>query len=281
MTRALVRSSSHISPLRITTAAGVFDAVAAGPEFGPKVLLLHGFLQSGLQWDHQMERLAAAGYRAVAPDQRGYSPGVRPTAISDYWLGHAVDDVVAMADALGWHRFDLVGHDWGAAVGWIAAARYAHRVRSLTALSIPHLGAFAGAMRTDPTQRRMAKVADLYRLPSPIPENHLWSMNLFPGVPMTKTTAYRLLLAEEGALTAALNWCRANDFVGYTQRVKVPTCFITGTKDPFIAPSGIQATRSWCAGRYTLENLVGVGHNIPDEAPETTSLLLRRHLDSV
>ncbi|TCO65781.1 alpha/beta fold hydrolase [Actinocrispum wychmicini] len=246
MTRSLTRASPRITPLRIPTAAGTFDAVAAGPEGGPKVLLLHGFPQSGRQWDHQLDRLAAAGYRAVAPDQRGYSPDVRPTAVEDYWLDYAVDDAVAMADAMGWHRFDLVGHDLGAAVAWIAAARYARRVRSLTALSFPHLGAFAGALRTDPAQQRMAKAMLDQRPTAPAP---------------------------------ALNWYLANDFMGYDQRVTVPTSFIAGTKDPFIASSGVMATCTWVAAQYDLQYLAGVGHDIPGEAAETTSLLLRRHLD--
>ncbi|WP_441297558.1 alpha/beta fold hydrolase [Actinosynnema sp. ALI-1.44] len=76
-----------------------------------------------------MLALAAAGYRAVAPDQRGYSPGVRPSEIADYGLDYGVNDVVAIADALGWYKFDLVGHDWGACVAWVAAARYEYRVR--------------------------------------------------------------------------------------------------------------------------------------------------------
>jgi hypothetical protein len=129
-----------ITSLRIPTSAGTFDAVAAGPAAGRKVLLLHGFPQLGIAWKDQLRALARAGYRAVAPDQRGYSPGVRPLEVEDYGLDYAVDDVVGMADALGWHSFDLVGRDWGAAVAWIAASRYAHRVRTLTTVSLPKPG---------------------------------------------------------------------------------------------------------------------------------------------
>ncbi|HKN52531.1 MAG TPA: alpha/beta fold hydrolase, partial [Amycolatopsis sp.] len=154
---AYADEAPEIAQLRIPTAAGTFDAVAAGPRHGRKVLLLHGFPEFGIEWDRQLRALAAAGYRAVAPDQRGYSPGVRPPGIGDYRLDHAVEDVRAMADALGWHRFDLVGHDWGAAVAWIAAAEYSCRVRSLTAVSVPHLGAFAEALRTDPAQQEASK----------------------------------------------------------------------------------------------------------------------------
>jgi dienelactone hydrolase len=168
-----------ITSLRIPTSAGTFDAVAAGPRDGRKVLLLHGFPQLGIGWKDQLRALARAGYRAVAPDQRGYSPGVRPPEVEDYWLDYAVDDVVGMADALGWYRFDVVGRDWGAAVAWIAASRYAYRVRTLTAVSMPKPG------------------------PRPIPTGEYHE-----------------------ALASALNWYRANDFIGYGHRVTVPTLFI-------------------------------------------------------
>ncbi|MBP2322949.1 pimeloyl-ACP methyl ester carboxylesterase [Kibdelosporangium banguiense] len=191
MASSVLDRGETITPLRIPTAAGTFDAVAAGPCNGRKVLLLHGFPQSGIAWKGQLQALARAGYRAVAPDQRGYSPDVRPLAVEDYWLDYAVDDVVAMADALGWYRFDLVGQDWGAAVGWIAAARYTHRVRTLATVSLPRPG------------------------PQPIPE-------------------------DSQALESALNWYRANDFLGYGHRVTVPTLFIADN-----APDWVTGPYQW------------------------------------
>ncbi|GAB3924627.1 alpha/beta hydrolase [Kribbella albertanoniae] len=281
-TSAIARASGspQLRPLRILTPVGTFDAVAAGPRNGRKVLLLHGFPEFGIQWEHQLLALAAAGYRAVAPDQRGYSPGVRPARIEDYQLDHAVTDVRAMADSLGWRRFDLVGHDWGAAVAWIAAAKYSRRVRSLTAVSVPHLGAFAEALRTDPAQQFASEYMDRFRQPTPIPEDIILAGGppKLTGVPPEKCAEYFRRLSQPGALTAALNWYRANDFTGYTQRVAVPTLFIASTKDPMVAQSGINATRNWVTGPYRLENLVGIGHTIPAEAAETTTALILEHL---
>lgn len=277
------RAGGHptISPLCIRTSRGTFDAIAAGPRDGRKVLLLHGFPEFGIEWEHQLRGLAAAGYRAVAPDQRGYSPGVRPSAIGDYRLEHAVADVEAMADALGWRRFDLVGHDWGAAVGWIAAARYAARVRSLTAVSVPHLGAFAQALREDPAQQQASRYMDNFRQPSPVPENMILAAGppVLPGVPPEKCAEYFRRLSAPGALTAALNWYRANDFQGYPEPVRVPTLLIAGTLDPFVAPSGVQATSRWVTGPYRLVRLEGIGHNVPEQAAATTTSLLLAHLD--
>src|SRR4051812_2592536 len=95
-----------------------FLAYAHGPADGRPVLLLHGFPETSTCWRRVMESLAAAGYRAVAVDQRGYSPGARPTGVAAYEITELVDDVVGWLDALGLDRVDLVGHDWGAAVGW-------------------------------------------------------------------------------------------------------------------------------------------------------------------
>ncbi|GAA3992728.1 alpha/beta hydrolase [Allokutzneria multivorans] len=274
---------SQITPLRISTAAGTFDAVAAGPLDGRKVLLLHGFPELGIEWEHQLRALAAAGYRAVAPDQRGYSPGVRPTGVENYRLDHAVGDVVAMADSLGWKQFDLVGHDWGAAVSWVAAARHPDRIRTLTAVSVPHLGAFAEALRSDPAQKEASKYMDMFRQPSPVPEDKILASGppKLPGVSPERSAEYFQRLSQPGALTAALNWYRANDFRGYEQRVAVPTLFIASTKDAMVAPSGVQATKNWVTGPYRLENLEGIGHNIPEEAPAVTNSHLLAHLASV
>src|SRR5206468_11567285 len=113
---------------------------------GRPVLLLHGFPEAAIQWEHQLHALGSAGMRAVAFDQRGYSPRARPQAVEDYAPDHLTGDVVAVADRLGWERFDLVGHDWGAAVAWNFAAAHPKRLRTLTAVSVPHGAAFAHAL---------------------------------------------------------------------------------------------------------------------------------------
>jgi pimeloyl-ACP methyl ester carboxylesterase len=273
---------AKLSTIRIRTPAGTFDAVAAGPRHGRKVLLLHGFPEFGIMWEHQLHALAAAGYRAVAPDQRGYSPGVRPAGITPYRLDHAVADVRAIADSLGWRRFDLVGHDWGAVVAWIAAARCPHRIRSLIAVSVPHPAAFAEALRVDPAQQAASAYMDIFRQPSPIPENWILEQGPppLPGVSPERRAEYFRRLSEPGALTAALNWYRANDFQGFTEPVTVPTLFIASTADENVAPYGIQATHRWVNGPYRLVTLDGIQHNVPEEAAEQTSALVLGHLAS-
>jgi pimeloyl-ACP methyl ester carboxylesterase len=274
--------ATEATAVRIPTAVGVFDGVAAGPMGGQEVLLLHGFPEFGIEWEHQLLALAAAGYRAVAPDQRGYSPGVRPGRIEEYQLDYPVADVLAIADALGWQRFDLVGHDWGAVVAWIAAAEHPERVRSLMAVSVPHPGAFAAALRTDPAQQGASTYMDFFRQPTPIPENKILSAGppALAGVPAARSAEYFRRLTEPGALTAALNWYRANDFQGYERPVAVPTLFLAATDDPMVAVSGIEATSSWVTGKYQMEVLAGAGHTIPERAAAETSARLLDHLSS-
>ncbi|WP_245645964.1 alpha/beta fold hydrolase [Pseudonocardia acaciae] len=272
--------SSAVRALRIDTKIGVFDAIAGGPPSGRPVLLLHGFPECGLEWESQVAALGAAGYFAVAPDQRGYSPGVRPSQVADYHLDHAALDVGLIADRLGWDRFDLVGHDWGAAVAWIASARYGSRVRTLTAVSVPHLGAFAEALRTDPAQQAASRYMDRFRRPAPIPENEILSAGppALRGVSPARSAEYFRRMSEPGALTAALHWYRANNFEGYDQPVTAPTLFLATTNDPMVAAGAVRSTARWVTGPYRLEVLAGVGHNVPEEAAERTTALLLEHL---
>ena len=135
--------------LEIPVGRFTFDARAAGPAEGDPVLLLHGFPESSHEWRAQLRALGGAGYRAIAPDQRGYSPRARPIGVDNYRAEHLVADVISMADAIGVDRFHLVGHDWGAAVAWHVAGRHPERLRTLTPVSVPHPKAFADALLGD------------------------------------------------------------------------------------------------------------------------------------
>jgi pimeloyl-ACP methyl ester carboxylesterase len=131
-------SSRMIQPLQLPARGLVFDVLATGPPTGEPVVLLHGFPQTSACWRPLLAILAAAGYRAVAPDQRGYSPKARPTTIEAYRLPELVADVLAIADRLGAETFHLVGHDWGGVVAWRLAGQQPERVATPTAVSTPH-----------------------------------------------------------------------------------------------------------------------------------------------
>lgn len=122
---------------RFVAANGLRFHIAEAGE-GPVVLLLHGFPECWYSWRHQLSALAAAGFRAIALDQRGFGRSDRPSQMQDYTLLHLVGDVVGVLDALGAQRAALVGHDWGAYVAWHVATMRPDRISGIAALSLPH-----------------------------------------------------------------------------------------------------------------------------------------------
>jgi pimeloyl-ACP methyl ester carboxylesterase len=113
-------------------------AVASGPSDGPVVVLLHGFPEFWYSWHQQIEPLAAAGFRVIVPDQRGYNTSSKPRGAACYRLSELTSDVLAMADQLGQQRLLLAGHDWGASVAWSVALLHPHRIAKLAILNVPH-----------------------------------------------------------------------------------------------------------------------------------------------
>src|SRR5436305_8005122 len=148
---------------QITVPPGLtFDTLTAGEPGAPLVLLLHGFAESLNCWRAQVAALAAAGYRAVAPSQRGYSPRARPDPrdTANYHIDRLMDDAMAIVAACGYgdRRFHLVGHDWGGSIAWSIADRFPQRLASLTVLSRPHPNAFNRALQmTDGEQARRSR----------------------------------------------------------------------------------------------------------------------------
>lgn len=263
----------------------VFDVRDEGPIDGTPVVLLHGFPQDSRSWDELAPLLHRRGFRTLAPDQRGYSAGARPRARWAYRASELVADVVALIDQAGLGPAHVVGHDWGAAVAWGIAAERPDRVRTLTALSVPHPAAFVRAMLTS---RQILKS---------------WYMFAFqlPWIPERLITpdgyGYRALLAsgqsEDGAkrdlepmrdrtrARGALNWYRAMPFTAprsASRKVRVPTLFVWSDGDTAIGAVGPDLTARFVDGPYTYEVLRGVSHWIPDEAAERVDELLGSHL---
>src|SRR4029079_10811478 len=130
-----------------------FDALVEGEKQAPRVLMLHGFAESMHCWRAQVAALADMGYRAVAPSQRGYSPGARPDTqdFPSYHIDRLMDDAMAIVASAGHgdKRFHLAGHDWGGSIAWALADRYPARIASLTVLSRPHPNAFNRALQME------------------------------------------------------------------------------------------------------------------------------------
>jgi pimeloyl-ACP methyl ester carboxylesterase len=279
----------------IATRAGRFTADAAGPPDGPLVLLLHGFPQTRHSWRHQVPALGAAGYRAVAPDQRGYSPGVRPDPSADlaaYGVDRLVQDVLDIASAVGHPapaRFHLVGHDWGGQVAWLTASQHPERIASLSVLSRPHPAAFRRAFQEDADeQRHRSRHHRAFHDPATVSllldnaAQRLRRSLSDRGVPAAAVDEYLSVLGEPAALEAAIAWYRAvgllaNVEVGY---IRVPTLYVWGDGDHSVGTSAARWTADFVAAPYRLEVVPGVGHFVTDEAPKLVTERLLAHLAS-
>ncbi|MBK5306479.1 MAG: alpha/beta hydrolase [Frankiaceae bacterium] len=264
----------------------VFDALTDGPADGRLVVLLHGFPQTSWSWRHVIGVLAAAGYRVVAPDQRGYSPGARPEGVPAYAMPHLVADVVGMLDALGAERADVVGHDWGAAVAWQLADRHPSRVRTVTAVSVPHPLAFVEALRTDDDQRQRSQYMRLFQVEGKAEEVLLRDgdgglRTFFGGAEATADVdRYVALMQQPGVLTTCLSWYRAQDLedVKGMGPTTVPTLYVWSDNDLALGPVAAHATAGFVTAPYRFEVLHGVSHWIPEEAHGELSTWLLEHL---
>lgn len=263
----------------------VFDVIDAGPGDGPAVVLLHGFPQFNTSWGKVIDRLSAAGYRCLAPNQRGYSPGARPTRRRDYRMPELVEDVRALIDASGASRVHLVGHDWGAAVAWGVAAEMPDRLATVSPLSVPHPAAFLKALVTS-RQGLASWYMYVFQLPR-LPEVVLLgrqgnSAQLAKALQSSGQSAEAAdrdarAMAEPGALTAALNWYRAmplSDLRGAMGKISVPTLYVWSDGDTAVLDKAARNCGGYVTGEYRFEILHGVSHWIPDEQPDAIADLL-------
>jgi pimeloyl-ACP methyl ester carboxylesterase len=263
-----------------------FDVRDAGPADGEPVVLLHGFPQDAAAWNQVAPALHQEGLRTLAPDQRGYSPIARPRGRSHYRLRETTADVLALLDAAGLESAHVVGHDWGGIVAWALAAWHPDRVRTLTALSVPHPAAMQKAFVTSDQGLRSLYMV-LFQLPV-VPEQLLLARNgavlrrtlIRGGLPERLADHYVARMREPGALSAALSWYRAlpwssRDPVG---TVRVPTLHVWSTGDTFLGRSATEATSDFCRADYRLEVLDGVSHWIPELAADRVAGLVTAHV---
>jgi pimeloyl-ACP methyl ester carboxylesterase len=280
----------EISVTEIGANGWAFTTRSAGPDDGPLVILLHGFPQTSRCYSAELAALAESGYRAVAPDQRGYSPGARPSEVGAYQLDELVTDVVGLADACRAERFHLVGHDWGGMVAWYVAGQHPERVRTLTSISTPHPQALLAALEGgDPEQVERFSYFDLFRQPE-VPEQLLLGEDgsgeglrtLFAdsGIESGAAQSYVETLRRPGALTAALNWYRANDMraLDDTGPITMPTMYVWSTDDIALGRWAAEATAGHVAGPYRFEVFEGVNHWIPDVGADRLNPLLLEHV---
>ena len=266
----------------------VFSVRSAGPERGEAVILLHGFPQTPAMWSPYLARLGAAGFRAVAPAQRGYAATARPASVGQYTLDLLAEDVLAVADGLGIDTFHLVGHDWGGVVGWSLASSHPDRVRSWTSVSTPHPKAFASSLWRSAQLARSWYIG-FFQVPQ-VPERLLTAANGLllrralrsSGLPGADADAYADAMVEPGAMAAALAYYRAlhpGKALGIG-RSNVPTLLVWGTEDVALGREAALSTKTEVEAPYRLEILEGASHWIPETRVDELTALLLDHLSS-
>ena len=253
---------------------------------GPDVVFLHGFPDSREVWRYQVQAIAGGGYRVIVPDQRGFGNASRPEGVEHYGIDLLAGDIIGIMDRLGIERARLVGHDFGAGLAWVMASTLPQRFEQLVVMSVGS----SGNPGWDTVEQREAS----------------WYFDFFnkTGIAETALTAndwdfFRRLtrhsgdqdhfirdLSRPGALTAALNWYRANtrgwgglhSGLNYPP-VDMPVMGIWSSADPFLKEKQMQESAINVAGPWRYERIEDAGHWFMLEKPAAVNRLLLDFFD--
>jgi pimeloyl-ACP methyl ester carboxylesterase len=265
--------------------------VAAGPADGPPVVLLHGFPELWYSWRYQIPALASAGWRVIAPDQRGYATSSKPSGIESYTVTRLAEDVENLITYLGAESAVVMGHDFGGVVAWTLAAARPRRVRRLVALNAPHPAAYRRELRHLPQLLR-AWYVGFFQLPI-VPEalfrvgdhalvESLLRLGVGRADVLTETDfgIYRDALRQPGALTGMLGWYRAaaralarDSTEPRPGPIAAPTLVVWGERDPALSTRLLDGVERW-APNLRIERLPTVGHFPHQQAHERVNELL-------
>ena len=270
----------------LQTDRGDFETIIDGPEDGTVVVLLHGFPELNISWNHQIPALVAAGYRVVAPNQRGYSGSVRD---GSYATADLAADVISILDAVGAQRAVVVGHDWGGGVAWTVAQLHPDRLVALVAMNCPPPGVLAARLLSSPRQLRKSWYMFFFQLPW-LPEKFV--VRSMPGVlrggsyvreawNRENLAPYAEAFATEADAHGPVNWYRGA-FRGALAkgsprptRIAAPVLVIWGTHDMFlgldlVSPEALRGTLAF-PNEATVIPIESAGHFVQNEAPEAVT----------
>jgi pimeloyl-ACP methyl ester carboxylesterase len=256
-------------------------------------LCLHGFPESRFSWRHQLPLLADLGYRAWAPDLRGYGDTTpRPTDVASYDIERLMDDVAALIDASGCKEVTLIAHDWGAVIAWtFATAR--RPLKRLVIMNVPHPAVFADVVKHSAAQRRRSWYVAFFQLPW-LPELMLRAnmaravRRAFSDMGVDKSRFppevldhYAANALRPGALTAMINYYRAAVRARLPERpwpvIQTPTLIVWGEEDAALGLETLEGTEGYVRD-LTVRRLPGVSHWVQQEAPEAVNLILAEWL---
>lgn len=292
-----------LATTRIGLPTGVTLSVQlGGPEDGEPIVFLHGFPESHRTWRGVAPELAR-DFRVVAPDQRGFAGSDKPEGVEAYKADRIVEDLVALADALGLGAFTLVGHDWGGAIAWMAALRHPGRVKRLVIVNAPHPLVFQKSLIDDPGQRAASQYIRAFR--NPMMEQGIEAMGYgaffdktfgqfvsTAEIPDEERQAYLDQWSQPGAMTAMLNWYRASDIVvpepgeeaahpTWTllpfPKVAVPTLVIWGMQDKALLPVQLEGLQDH-VDDLRIVTVPDAGHFVPWEKPEPVAAAIREFM---
>jgi pimeloyl-ACP methyl ester carboxylesterase len=265
-----------------------FTVDVAGPADGAPVLLLHGFPETRRMWSPLVEALGAVGYRAIAPDQRGYSAGARPAATEAYATQHLLADALGLMDVLGYPRFHLVGHDWGGQLSWLLGAHHSERLISLTVASRPHPAAFVRAMREDAAQAERSSHHRSFQDADAVTRMRASELKPLRRALETQSVApasvedYIATLMQPGGIEGAMSWYRAGAGAGLrvaeTPPVSLPTLYIWGRNDATVGQRAAELTAEHVTGPYTFVPVDEGTHFVVDQFPQVVADLVLRHI---
>ncbi len=272
--------------VRIATSGQEFRARVAGIGNGHghgNVIMLHGLFQTSAMWQPLLQAVSAAGYRAVAFDQRGYSPGARPAPVEAYDLPALAADVSTIAKTLGFDSYHLIGQGWGAHVGWHLLQTGAEDIQTFTTLGQPHPRALEAAWQTDsePAYQTYLRLPWLPRQVLAFDDFDVLRRTLWSQEHPAHTKEYAAVLAEPGALTAALAWLKNHAptmAATAADRAPPPVLLVWGNRDPYLAPSVLALHRSLTPHGAELE-LDAEQLPLATHTPLVTAALLR-HLEA-
>lgn len=246
---------------------------------GPAVVLLHGFPDTHVVWRKQVGPLVEAGFRVIAPDLRGYGQTDAPMPVSAYRMEHLCTDVLGLLDALDLPRARIVGHDWGAVIGWELCMRAPQRIEQYVSLSVGHPAAFA---RSGLLQYLRSSYMLWFMMPV-LAEKSLMArdfhlMEGFTSDP-TQVRYWRKSLSEPGRMTAALNYYRANVpralmIAGNSGPVQVPVMGIWSNLDPALGEAQMRDSAAYVDGPFRYERIDGADHWVQLTAAERVNALL-------
>lgn len=272
---------------KIKTGNLEFDCRVSGEANNEFVIFLHGFPESSYMWLGMMDHLSSNGFCCIAPDMRGYSKNACPKGAKNYTIEKISNDILDIADKLEVKNFHLIGHDWGAVIGWNLVYNNPQRIISWTSLSIPHSRAFGKALKIDSVQKKKSRYIGFFLLPV-VPEFVIrWNdfsrfKKLWRNSSPEEVNHYLSVFRRKQCLTGALNYYRANIGKGKIGqpigKIETPTLFIWGNRDLAVGRVAAELNHKYMKSDYTYLELEG-GHWLIQTNYAELEVAISKHLN--